>query len=416
MMRYALIIILLLLSTACPAVGEQVGVREHAMLKKAYEQLQKDSFEACLHTLSPLLDRRLPSSYALSYAALASGGLNQFDQAVGFLTQGTKVYPEKRNFWHNLGVYQMQAENFAGAVLTFERLITMERKAIPPSYYYHLAFALYSLEKYDDTLEALTKITTGRKAKKHHLQLQVHCLIALERWKDSQNTIRRLIRLDPVWPQNWDLLGRIALNQKNYDLACAALEIKDILEETPGTAQTVEHLYRVQSAWNEAARLEGRGDHFIGAQSLFRAGQYEKALLALDGDNTRHMEKSYLRGRLLFALGRNSQAVHSLLEVENVEYLLDPNKKKKKVPGLKEVRRLKDALRARALLLAGQIHWLDQNWIGARDIFKKLELLPGRGNLGKNLAACMQFYLNETEADQEFPTLYDPPLVMAQPD
>jgi len=417
-MRIAIILLLMLiLPTACPAAGGRVDPRDYAVLKKAYEQLQTEAFEACLNTLSPLLDKASPISYALSYAALASGGLNRPDQAAGFLTLGTRLYPEKINFWHNLGIYQMQDGDFSGAARTFEKLIAMEKQTIPESYYYHLSFALYRLEQYDSALNNIRKITTGlqveKQVKKHHLQLKAHCLIALKRWKDCQLTVQRLIRLDPVDPRNWDILGQITLNLKDYDLACAALEIKNILDETGVRDRTLEQLYRMQSAWNEAARLQCREDNYMCAQSLFRAGQYEKAIAVLARDPARHMEKSYFRGRLLFALGNNEKAVESLLEVEDLEYQnqVDQNRL-----GLKETRRLKDALLARSLLLAGQICRLDRNWVEARNIFKKLELLPGQENMGRGLAACMQFYLDETGAGQDLPGLYDPPMVMSRPD
>lgn len=85
MMRIAIALILvLILPIPCPAAEERVSDRDYAMLQKAYDQLQNASFEACLHTLSPLLGKSLPVSYALSYAALASSGLNRPDQAAGF--------------------------------------------------------------------------------------------------------------------------------------------------------------------------------------------------------------------------------------------------------------------------------------------------------------------------------------------
>jgi len=417
-MRFIFILIVfLLLPTICPAAGDRVSARDYAVLKKAYDQLQAESFDDCLHTLSSLLGKKHPSSYALSYAALASGGLNQPDQAVNFLTRGTQVYPEKSNFWHNLGVYQMQGEKYSGAVKTFEKLISMEKESIPASYYYyyyHLSFALFNLEKYGEALEIIKNITRGHGVKKLHIQLQIHCLIALEKWKDCQDAVQRLIRLDPTGP-HWDLLGRIAINRKKYNLGCAALEINNIQNKTAVPNRTVEHLYRAQSAWNEAARFQ-RKNNSICAQSLFRAGQYEKALLVLDQDAAQHMENSYLRGQLLFALGRHKEAVEALLEVENQTYLFLGGRAGKKKPGLKGIRRLKDKLLARTFLLAGQIYWMDRNWVAARDLFKKLELMPGQESMGQSLAACMQFYLDEAGADQELSKLYDPPLVMTQDD
>jgi tetratricopeptide (TPR) repeat protein len=409
----SLLLFCLLLSGVCLAAEAPLSAREYTVLKMAYDNLQNENFEGCLKTLSPLLGKKHPPSHALYYAALACGGLNRLRQAIVFLERGTGLYPEKRNFWHNLGVYQIQADDFSGAVKTYQNLIDMENTIGTPSYYYHLSFALYRLEQYAEALEVISKITKGQAVKKHHLLLQLHCQIALEKWKDCEAVAQRLIQLDPTGTQNWDLLAMIVINRKDYDRACAALEIKNILEKKPGTIQTIEHLYRLQSAWNELARLQEKENSYICAQNLFRAGQYEKALSVLDKDTSQHMEKSYLRGRILFALDRNREAVDSLLKIQNQEHhFLKQDPKKNKTMGLKDKRRKKDGLQAKALLLAGQIHWIDRNWVGARDMFKKLELLPGQEKLGKNLVACMQFYLDETAAELILPELFDPPLVM----
>ncbi len=408
-----LILSLLLLPAAWTVAEDHVSTRDYAVLKLAYSQLQKEEFNACLYTLSPLLKRRPPSSWALAYAALASGGLNRPDQAVAFLSQGTRFYPENRNFWHNLGVYQIQGQKFSAAVKTYKTVIAMEGEMAGSSNFYHLCFALYHLEQYDEALAVIKKITRGPNIKKQYLQLQLYCQIALEKWTDCQGTVKQLIRLDPSGARNWDLLGQIAVNQKDYDLACAALDIKHFLDGSPGSDRNLERLYRVQSAWNEVGRLQGPENNYLGAQSLFRAGQYEKALWLLDKDPARYMEKTYLRGTLLCALGKNAEAVKTLMEMDDQEpRFLDGGDTSQNQLGLKEKRRLKDRLKAGALLLAGQIYWMDRNWVKARDMFKKLERLPAQANIGRSLAACMQFYLDEARAGEDFPGPYDPALMI----
>ncbi len=288
----------------------------------------------------------------------------------------------------------------------------MDKENPEPIYQYHLSFAWYRLENYEKALETITKITKGKKGKKHYLLLQLHCQIALEKWPACEATTRRLIRLNPTGAENWNLFGRIAINRMDYDRAAAALEIRDLLQKKQKADKMLEHLYRVLSAWNEVARLQG-GDNYHCAKNLFLAGQYRQAaeVLVLEHGN---MEKSYLHGRILFALGRNKEAVNSLLKVQNEEHLFLETDHK--TMSLQEKRHKKDALRGRALLLAGQINWLDKNWVAARDLFKKLAILPGKEQLGNSLADCLQFYLSETRADQALPGLYDPPLVIVQPD
>ena len=217
-MRY-FIIILLWLPVACLGAEEKISPGEYEILKKAYERLQNEQYEDCLGTLSYLLATNSPPSYCFSYAAQASSGLNRFDQAITFLKQGTILYPEKRNLWHNLGNYQMQADDLPGAIQTYHKLIAMDEDNPRPFYLYHLAFAWYRLENYENALEAIAKIThvkRGQRVKKHHLLLQFHCQIALEKWQACEATTRRLIRLDPEGGKNWDLLGRVAVNRMAY--------------------------------------------------------------------------------------------------------------------------------------------------------------------------------------------------------
>ena len=415
-MRFLIIIILLFLPASF-ASGETISAREYKVLKKAYERLENEQYKDCLSTLSSLLDTTRPSSYVLAYAAQASGGLDRFDQAITFLKKGTQLYPEKRNLWHNLGNYQMQTEDFTGAIQTYNKLITTDTKNQSPLYQYHLAFAWYCLENYKKALASITKITQGQGAKKHHLLLQVHCQIALEKWDACEATTRRLIRLHPAGAENWNLLGRIAINRMDYDRAAAALEIKNILQEKREPGRMLERLYKILSAWDEVARLQEGDSVYHCAKNLFLSGQHQQALEVLETEHSgnKHsgnMETSYLRGRLLFSLGRNKEAVESLLKVQKEEHLflgLDGKK-----ISLQEKRQKKDALRAQALLLAGQIHWLDSNWAQARDIFKKLAILPGQEQLGNSLVDCLQFYLDETNASQTLPGLYDPPLVIVR--
>ncbi len=407
-MRFFIIILLFL--PVVSFAGETINSREYKVLKKAYERLENERYQDCLSTLSSLLDTPRPSSYVLAYAAQASGGLNRFDQAITFLKKGTQLYPEKKNLWHNLGNYQMQAEDFTGAVQTYDKLIAMDRENQSPLYQYHLAFAWYCLENYEKALASIAKITQGQRAKKHHLLLQVHCQIALERWAACEATARKLIRLHPAGAGNWDLLGRIAINRMDYDRAAAALEIKNILQEKREPGRMLERLYKILSAWNEVARLEEGNSVYHCAKNLFLSGQYQQALEILATKHPGNMETSYLRGRILFSLGRNREAVESLLKVQKQEHLfLEMDGKKK---SLQEKRQKKDALRSQALLLAGQIHWLDCNWAQARDIFKKLSILPGQEQLGNSLVDCLQFYLDETNVRQALPGLYDPPLVI----
>jgi tetratricopeptide (TPR) repeat protein len=410
-MRFFIIILLFL--PVVSFAGETINSREYKVLKKAYERLENEQYKNCLSTLSSLLETPRPSSYALSYAAQASSALNRFDQAITFLKKGTQLYPEKRNLWHNLGNYQMQAEDFIGAIQTYNKLIAMDREKQSPLYQYHLAFAWYCLKNYEKALASIAKITQGQGAKKHYLLLQVHCQIALEKWEACEATVRKLIRLHPAGAGNWDLLGRIAINRMEYDRAAAALEIKNILQDKQEPDRMLERLYRILSAWNEVARLQEGNSVYQCAKNLFLSGQYQQALDVLATEHAGNMETSYLRGRLLFSLGRNTEAVDSLLKVQKEEHFFLEMKNSKKM-NLQEKRQKKDILRAQALLLAGQIYWLDSNWAAARDIFKKLAILPGQEQLGNSLVDCLQFYLDETNAGQALPGVYDPPLVIVR--
>jgi tetratricopeptide (TPR) repeat protein len=291
-------------------------------------------------------------------------------------------------------------------------LLNLDPAHTNPEIYYHLAFALYRLGEYQQAENSIVEITTNRTAKKHWLRLEMYCQIEREKWQSAERTALRILAMDPTAAGTWERLGSISVNQQDYARAAAYLEIATLLNPNSSHSQLTANLYGIQSAWNEQVRRQQSTDEspYRMARELAASCQYEQALATLQNAGTgSDMESALLMGELLFALGKNKEAVTSLLAVENAPcHGLSRTAQHSK--NRKTKRQYQDRLRARASLLAGQVLWLDHKWERARDVFKELELLPGHGELGKSLALCMQTLLQEQRRQVVMPEIYESPL------
>ncbi|WP_041278094.1 tetratricopeptide repeat protein [Desulfotalea psychrophila] len=416
-MRILTVFLVFFLSAPLLYGQEHVSQRDYALLEKSQACLQKEAPAEALETLRPLLARKRPLSFALSYAGLAYALLGNDAKALQTWQQAVSLYPAKKNFCYNLGMAQMGQELFAPALNSFQRVIALEGEAggLSPAYYY-LAFAYYRLGQFSSAEEAISRLTSGAAVKGHWLLLQIHCQIARQRWKAAEESGRQLVRLAPTVVSNWQLLAQIAVNRRAYPRATAYLEVAQALVSRPGNTQMLSRLYGIQHAFNEEVRVQEVGaPTLLQVEELIRSCQYSQALVRLDllGDPP-NMESSYVRARIHYALGQNSLALACLRLLPQQRYLclLAPNSVGQL--GGKALRHKKDGLRVQAFLLAGQIYWLDHHWQEARDIFKQLELLPGYGEIGGGLADCMQSLLDEEGEEFFAPQLLDPPLMVGE--
>jgi len=416
MRKVAIFILFWVLLLSSPLAAEQVSQQEYSVLTKAYQFLEKEQYRESLKLLQPLLGKRKPSSYAFSYGALCHVSLFEFDKAQSLLKRAVQLYPEQGGLWHNLGNCQMQLNAFAAAVNSYRTVIALDGDTVVRDIYYQLGFALYRLGRYREAIQAVAAIV-DEEPKKHWLQLKAYCYLELKEWEKAETVALKIMALTPSAADIWTLLALIRIHQDDYPAAAAYLEVAGFLAPDRVQHATLSNLYGSRSAWNEQVRhLEQlKRNPYQVARRLKAASNYLQALERLGQQGEADMESALMQGTLLFATGRNSEAVVCLLKVARLPCTFRALSGQKTV-SQQERRHYKDRLRARALLLAGQILWLDHQWLAARDVFKKLELLSGYEDVGKSLASCMQSLLLEKGGMIELPGLFDPPLAVESAD
>lgn len=408
---YTLVLFLLTLLPST-ATAQQLSQQEYSILHKVYTCIEQGEFEAGLAQLHVLLKRKRPSSYTFSYAALCYSNMGEEAKAIDVLKRAVTIFPQQTGLWQNLGILQMQIGDYDRAIDSFTTLLSLQDKE-DPSIRYNLAFAFYRQENFHQALSTVQPLTKNNLCKRHWLLLQIYCEMGLKNWATAETDGLRLLALSPNSSSVWSLLGNIALNRENHSGATAYLEIANILTQENTASNTIANLYGAQSAWNELIRYQ----HIINkptidiVENMLRSCQYKRALTEVETipETAESMTEAFLKGQILFSLGKNKAAVQELLRVEKLPFTLgmgDAKSKKKN----KTIRRKRNRLIARTLLLAGQILWLDHRWLEARDVFKRLELQSGHETLGKNLARCMQSLLLEKKTPIEQPGLYSPPL------
>ena len=407
-------IVALSLLLACPAAtahgsGEQLSQREYALLTRAFTLLGDEQYRQCLDTLQPLLDQKRPSHYALSYGSLCASNGGESSTAIRILTRAVTLYPDSVDFWHNLAILQMRAERFHDAVTSYRSLLALNADA-PGDIRYNLAYAHYSLEQYRQAYTTLVAINTAEPVKPQWVLLKLYCLVQLKRWQEAEQTGLAFLARHPQHAESWRLLSQIAINRRQYDKAIACLEIVNLLAPSTAISAQLGQLYRFQSAWNEYLRVSDSTDTIEVARALIASQQYALALSRLEaGDSRTAPEATMLRGQVLFYLDRREEAVTALLAAANM-VPEGAAEGRHNASEARSHRQSRDRIRASALLLAGQILWLEHKWEAARDVYKQLELLPGQAEIGRNLANCMQGLLMEQETRFEPPAMFDPPL------
>ncbi len=329
------------------------------------------------------------------------------------------MFPAMRNIWYNLAISQMQVADYPGAIHSFSNVIDldMQHHKQVADIYYHLAFACYQMGNFAKAEQTIKVISRQASPKKHWLLLQINSQIAQMKWVDAEQSGRKLVTLDPGDGHVWQLLGQIAVNQKEYKKAIAYTEISQATVFSKRNAQVLDQLYGVEQLFAEQVRVEKTYEelNLNQVEHLMQSWQFEQALsalLTLDKQYGPNMESAFLLGKIYLALGRKDKALAALTGLEKQDYLFLQGKPSSGKDKAQQMRHAKDKIKARALLLCGQIYWLDHKWVQARDVYKRLELLPGHQETGKVLAQCMQAMLSEKEKVVALPDIFDPPVVV----
>lgn len=422
MIRYILFSLLwglffIILPYRLPA-QQPVDRHTYDLLLRAQKNLDNDNPAAALTQLAPLLRAQKPSSYALCYAAVAHGLLEHYDQAVTLWQQGVTLYPEQRNLWYNLGLSHMRVETPAKARDAFKQVLLLDRqqKTFHPEPFYHLAFAYYRLEQFTQAETTIKQITTHQPPKKHWLHLQLYSQIAQQKWKSATATGQQLLSLDPADSAIWQLMGQIAVNNRQHKEGLVYTEIAQAASPSKNNTRLLSQLYGAEYIFSEQARMETRDhpSHISHVRHLMRAYQFDQALAELARLTTMYgptMEGRLLQAEIHAISGKPNQAIALLQDTRQLAPTF-PDPARKTRHSLKQIRQAQDKLRARILLLRGQLHWQQRQWQQARDVYKQLELLPGQQTTGRMLAQCMQTLLEELHRPVPLPEILDPPLAI----
>lgn len=399
--------------------SENITEHDYRVLAKVQKNLEKGDPRAALSLVLPLLSVKKPSSYALSYAAMAYANLGKQAKAIEVWKRGVALFPEVRNLWYNLAISEMQQEEYLAAAHSFSSVIDLDKKddTVDADIYYNLAFAYYQLKKFSLAEQTIKIVNAPGTPKRHWLLLEINCQIAQMKWIDAEKSGRKLLALNPSDGYAWQLLGQIAVNQKEYKKAIVYVEVSQATDFRKGNAQILAQLYGAEQAYGEQARVEQAycdiGLNYV--EHLVYSWQFNLALGALldmEKKTGPNMETAFFRGKIYFSLGRTAEAVATLAGVDKLEYLFLQQQNIVGVDKIGQQRHAKDKIKAKSLLLIGQIYWLDHKWVEARDVYKRLELLPGYQETGKTLALCMQNMISEKETVTSVPSMLDPQIVV----
>lgn len=389
---------------------ENISQHDYTVLEKSYQLLQAEKYTKSLDLLRPLLEKKKPASYAFSYAAICYNSLDKLNLAIKTLQKAVLIYPKNANFWYNLGISQLQNDDCKNAIMALNNAEKyFEKKNLPKTIPYHIAFAHYKLEQYSLAEKKISEANKIKSPPKYWLELEVYCQIALEKWKKAKRTTKRILKLNMNDARTWELLGQISLNQKEYLTSSSYLEIAQIISSKFSEASILSNLYQNKSAWNEQLRNDN-DSAYNKAKIYFKSNRYEDAEKAISKP-VQDMETAYLLASVLFANGKSKQAVTELQNIDKLPILYLENLGSKKLTDKKK-RQIKNQLKAKAYLLTGQILWLEHDWLAARNSFKKLELHSGYEEIGKSLARCMQSLITEQNKEISLPSLNDPPMII----
>ena len=188
-------------------------------------------------------------------------------------------------------------------------------------------------------------------------------------------------------------MALILVRQEKYKKAAAAYEIALGMGSKRVSPQTLFSIYQYIRAVPEAARVAGQGKlkktHWLKrAQALFQSAQFKTALDLLEANPQRAAlpRAVLLKGKILAAMGNTEAAVKTWISCSSLPLARGENQG--------QLRKERDQIRARALILAGQSLWLEKKWLQARRVFKQLSRLSGYESTGLALADTMQYLID----------------------
>ncbi|MGD9157647.1 MAG: tetratricopeptide repeat protein [Desulfobacteraceae bacterium] len=370
--------------------------REWQTLRKVKKLYEEEKMQEIVTLLKPLAEQDDPHEAVYSYLSTAYIQQGKYKEANIVLEQAVRVYPEIYPLQYNYAVTAMHLEKYRTAISAFNQVRTIQEEKGEDSSrtVFYIANAYYILEQYDRAIELITPLIRDEKTvNRQMMQLAVNCHIMKSDWEKAQKVLSRWIEIMPTENQSWQMLGNVFVQQKKYKEAAGAYEIALLSGSKNITPANMFSLYRFLLIHSEAARWAGDPEyvdsHWLKqAEELYRAALFDKAIEVLK--NRHRAEKNpevlLLEGKCLLCLDKKDEAVKVFLSCKDIPL--------PETGDLRDARRKRDEICGRAYLLAGEIRWLQKNWLEARDIFRELSYFPGYEDSGKLLSNTMQYVID----------------------
>ena len=346
-------------------------------------------------------DASLQRAMHLQQQGLFSDAIAQYDQ---FLLE----HPDNPTAYLLLGVAQAQAGNTARAVDCLQRAIQLAPTA---SAYVNLGLVYLQLSK---PLLAIEKFHHALALEPEHVKAHLglaRSLMAGDQYYAALASLHEALRHQPAMPNLWSAISRCHVQLHQFDAAHRVLDIARAkwpsdpewtsLARVIGDAE-IAH----QNQLNQALTPDQRHDPeaiFNKAQDFYDAGEFAKAVEFFDASialNTRSAASYLSRGRALARLHRHMAAVESFDRAT----ALDPDSSDAHFGSgcsLFELREFDQAIaqftevirlspnHSDALFLMGCAHMEMDRYPAAKQLFSRLQSLPGHRNyLFGELAAC----------------------------
>ncbi|BCS88082.1 tetratricopeptide repeat protein [Pseudodesulfovibrio sediminis] len=401
-----------LVSMHCPALAdttesERLTPRQFAAVVDARNFMDTGQPDKAVRRLLPLAQGERPPLTILSHLAWAQADARDTDAAMQTYMRASALYPEDANTARNLGIMLLEKGRPHKAAAILEQAYNLQPEgAKEPALLMQAASALARADAFDPALRLIDRAEhTAKTVPVVWTALAVYCCLRLDRTHDALRYCHACTHAHPESVQAWTMLSRVLVRRNDPLAAAAALETAQSLGRSDTDAASMAHapdisaelasLYARGHAYAEAARLlpQDTTPHAAlrAAELFYLSRQNTAALKALDTEARRadrtakgrlgSLRAALLRGRILMDMRHDDEAVACLLAAAT--------------PSPADATAIEHRLRGEALLLAGEIRWMERDWNRAARIFSTLAMVPGYGNTGTSLATSMRALLRE---------------------
>lgn len=230
---------LLMASLLCvPAVFAASGAdfltpAQFEKFNKANELFEKEDYNGIITLLHDEVEKKKePHPYGCIMYGVAHMRKNDNRKAMSIFRKGIAASPDYAALHLNLGVAHLQEEEFEPAGDCFMKAFSLDPQSTSAQVYiYSAAQCYYFAQKYARSLETVQKVLEHPSLKPDWLNLAAVNCMQLNKWKEAEAYLLRLVEMEPEKRQNWKSLAYSRLRQNNHNRATAALDIAARLPE-----------------------------------------------------------------------------------------------------------------------------------------------------------------------------------------